>query len=183
MVLRVRPLDEAKRPDQYVVTDPDHPRFEGVFTYALLDDKVACVGIEVRVKRDTTRKAARNMNWTDAYNLPVGRWERAARAAMGDDHPVASLGLPTVESAEAIYPPTLSVARSKKAMKASRRLERVAKMYRQAVLAGESNPAAVVAEREGGIAEATARVLIHRARKEGFLPPTGREKPKRKAKR
>lgn len=166
-------MDEqaSKHRGWYVVNvfDTDHPDYLATFEYAYIGDGLGLVGFGLRPSEPEPTAL---LSAASLRTLPVGAWDRAARA-------VASATMRTARSEHSrkaaagvevfrVHPDASKMDTRRYA--AAVKQAEVANRYRALVLAGVSNPSAVIAQ-ERGISANAARQLIVRARRAGYLGP------------
>lgn len=176
--------DKARFQQTTRVRDSAHPRLEGAFTYSIHDGGIALVGIAVRPRAGVKRDERRPLTVTDVRDLPIARWEQAARShaveainARWQGDVARRLARSTYEEAVALVEPDLVEAfRARpgdgqlvRRYDAAVQLAKVAGLYRQLVREGVRNPATEIARVFGGVSDATARAWVYRARSKGYL--------------
>jgi len=182
MGLKIRVRQEG---DEHVavIRDSEHAGVEAAFTYSLVENTVSLIGVTVQLRARTKNRRA--LTITEVRDLPMARWEQAARGhaaaafnaafrkgmartmrQMSDREIIARVQPELLEDANA----RPNDGRVQRSLNAAKRLVRVAQLYRECVHAGVPNPADTIAERFN-VSPSTARALIFRARKKGYLGP------------
>jgi hypothetical protein len=171
------------------VDDSDHPRLSATFTYfaSVIDSRGASwalVGLAVGPQAGLPIGKHLILTVTEVRDLPVARWQQAARAAataeMGkgvegafrglsqwaDDMAKAGAGMTAAE----VFGAPLTDRRAQRGLESRLRLVRIAREYRENLAAGVTDPAGAIA-RDRGVNPSTVRSWIRRARRAGFLGP------------
>ena len=183
-----------------VVIDPDHRQIQGLFSYVAIPgivSEVFLVGIAVTPSADQPIEGLLPLTVTDMRDLPLARWEQAARArltALIREDPRLISTQRRVDELRAITERATATASRRRDIKPSsrrqarshERLLKVADEYRANLMAGRPDPVAEIARRHD-VNPSTARSWVHRARQLGFLDPaigrTAGEAPRRGRKR
>lgn len=136
------------------VEDSTHPNLRAIFTYsAARQMSQALIGFALEPREGADPGL---LTVTQIRDLPVARWEQAARASVIQQAREALAGL-------------AKVLEGQTATKLGG-LAEVARSYRMNVAAGMRDPVASIA-RDHGVKQATAAGWVFRARKAGLLGP------------
>lgn len=136
---------------QVSVRDGEFPNLSGEFGYLLARNWVALIAVGVQPSPGLPRGVFDPLTVTAVRDLPLARWEAAARAHV---HP---------------QPAPLTPADARQ-MRGQLHLQQIAQRFERERRNGTPDPAAAIA-REDGVNRSTVRSWIHRARKLGLLPP------------
>jgi hypothetical protein len=170
------------------VEDSDHPRIGAAFGYLVGDAGRAVFlrSLQVAPATGTPVGQQRRLTVTTVRNLPLARWEAAARAhlaqvpgfqpASADDVLFVLRHVTPKDRVDRLYP---GLAESKRPADVRKyrgllHLAAVAEDFVREQLSGSPDPGAAIA-RQHNVKPATARSWVHRARKAGLLasPPEG----------
>jgi hypothetical protein len=162
------------------VDDSDHPHLRATFTYlaSVIEPRGASwalVGLAIGPQVDLPIGKHLVLTVTEVRDLPVSRWQQAARAAAtAEVSNTVTAGFAAVsralrDVAEAFGAP-LNDRRAQRRLESRVRLVRIAREYRGNVAAGLTDPAGAIA-RDRGMNPSTVRSLVRRARAAGFLGP------------
>jgi hypothetical protein len=153
------------------VSDPDHPDLAVTFEFGMVPAQAMSV---VRFHLESRP----GYSVTSLRDLPMSRWERAARAAAESrivtNGPIGQHVDPDALADELVDArfPELTDAKGGNPLRRRNGLVHLAKMfqeYKQAEQSGVQNPAQALANAHS-VTTATVRGWLHRARKEGLAP-------------
>jgi hypothetical protein len=171
------------------VDDSDHPRLSATFSYFASwfdrrDASWALVSLAVGPRADLPIGKHLLLTVTQVRDLPVARWQQAARAAATaeigeaveggfrvlsrelEDIAKAGAGMTAAE----VFGAPMTDRRAQRGLESRLRLVRIAREYRENLAAGVTDPAGAIA-RDRGVNPSTVRSWIRRARRAGFLGP------------
>jgi hypothetical protein len=174
------------------VREPDRPELLIRLGYAIRQEGPALVGFSVSPAGEPD---AASLSSAGIRSLPVSRWDRSARAALGreidrqlggaaiavdqvmgmlqtvlGDLSPEDQGRPLGELRELLASRLQAAAGARRRVRSIGRLEAVAQEYRANLAAGLPDPVASIA-RAHDVQPATARSWVYRARKAGLLGP------------
>jgi hypothetical protein len=171
------------------VDDSDHPHLRATFTYlaSVIEPRGASwalVGLAIGPQVDLPIGKHLVLTVTEVRDLPVSRWQQAARAAAtAEVSNTVTAGFAAVSralrdvaeaspgmSTAGVFGAPLNDRRAQRRLESRVRLVRIAREYRGNVAAGLTDPAGAIA-RDRGMNPSTVRSLVRRARAAGFLGP------------
>lgn len=161
------------------VRDSEHPFLEAVFSYSVSPGTAGefMHGMSIGPRAETPSNERRVLTVTEIRDLPVARWERAARARLKSlviEDPALVATQEDIDELRAMVDRVISKQAKKGPL--SKRAEReqhlltIAQEYRRNLMEGVHNPVGEIAVRHK-VNPSTARSWIHRARELGFLDP------------